>query len=324
MLKVRLYVLRYANVFMGQMSSTIKSLRVLSDPTRLRLLLLLTGEELTVAELQEILGMAQSRISASLGLLKREDLVRARRVGKNIFYSAAGDPGGVVAAIRESAREDLPEAARDRAALVLTMRKRKDRAAEYFNKLAGRFGRVYVPGRSWQALAHAALGLLPPMVIADMGAGEGMLAQLMARTAKKVIAVDNSEKMVEFGSALAREHGFRNLEYRVGDVEEPPIEPGSVDLAIFSQVLHHVPSPPRALAAAHRILKPGGRVVILDLASHSYEQARELYAHIWLGFAEVEFFQMLKKAGFSKIHSSIVAREVEAPHFQTLLVTAAK
>jgi len=324
LLKVRLYVLRYANVFMGQMSSTIKSLRVLSDPTRLRLLLLLTGEELTVAELQEILGMAQSRISASLGLLKREDLVRARRVGKNIFYSAAGDPGGVVGAIRESAREDLPEAARDRAALVLTMRKRKDRAAEYFNKLAGRFGRVYVPGRSWQALAHAALGLLPPMVIADMGAGEGMLAQLMARTAKKVIAVDNSEKMVEFGSALARDHGFRNLEYRVGDVEEPPVEPGSVDLVLFSQVLHHVPSPPRALAAACRILKPGGRIVILDLASHGYEQARELYAHIWLGFAEVEFLQMLKKAGFSKIHSSIVAREAEAPHFQTLLVTATK
>jgi ArsR family transcriptional regulator len=305
------------------MASTIKSLRVLSDPTRLRLLLLLAGEELTVAELQEILGMAQSRISASLSLLKREGLASDRRVGKNIFYSAKED-AGVVAAILQSARKDLPEATRDRAALVLTMRKRKDRAAEYFNKLAGRFGRTYVPGRSWQALAHALLGLLPPMVIADLGAGEGTLAQLMARTAKKVIAVDNSEKMVEFGSALAREHGFRNLEYRLGDVEDPPVGPKSVDLVLFSQVLHHVPNPPRALAAAFRILKPGGRVVILDLASHSYEQARELYAHLWLGFAEVEFHQMLKKAGFSKIHSSIVSRESEEPHFQTLLVTAAK
>lgn len=308
---------------MGPMASTIKSLRVLSDPTRLRLLLLLAGEELTVAELQEILGMAQSRISASLSLLKREGLASDRRVGKNIFYSAKED-AGVVAAILQSARKDLPEATRDRAALVLTMRKRKDRAAEYFNKLAGRFGRTYVPGRSWQALAHALLGLLPPMVIADLGAGEGTLAQLMARTAKKVIAVDNSEKMVEFGSALAREHGFRNLEYRLGDVEDPPVGPKSVDLVLFSQVLHHVPNPPRALAAAFRILKPGGRVVILDLASHSYEQARELYAHLWLGFAEVEFHQMLKKAGFSKIHSSIVSRESEEPHFQTLLVTAAK
>ena len=302
----------------------INSLRVLSDPTRLRLMLLLAEEELTVAEMQEILGMAQSRISASLGQLKREGLALDRRMGKNIFYSAKDLSGGVVAEILKSARAELPEASRDQTALALTMRKRKDRAAEYFNKLAGRFGRVYVPGRSWQALAHALLGLLPPMVIVDMGAGEGTLAQLLARTAKKVIAVDNSEKMVEFGASLAREHGFRNLEYRLGDVEDPPLEARSADLVLFSQVLHHVPNPPRALAAAQRSLKPGGRVVILDLASHNFEQARELYAHVWLGFAEIQLHQILKKAGFAKIQSSVVSRESEAPHFQTLLVTAVK
>ena len=181
-----------------------------------------------------------------------------------------------------------------------------------------------MPGRSWEALSHALLGLLPPMVIADMGAGEGTLAQLLARTAKKVIAVDNSEKMVEFGSSLAREHGFKNIDYRLGDVEDPPVEPKSVDLVIFSQVLHHVPNPQRALAAAGRSLKPGGRVVILDLASHTFEQARELYAHVWLGFVEIELHQMLKRAGFSKIQSSVVSREPEAPHFQTLLVMAVK
>ena len=306
------------------MASTINFLRVLSDPTRLRLMLLLVEEELTVAELQEILGMAQSRISASLGQLKREGLAADRRVGKNIFYSARESSAGAVGAVLKSARADLPEAARDLAALALAMRKRKDRAAEYFNRLAGRFGRIYVPGRSWEALAHALLGLLPPMVIADLGAGEGTIAQLMARTAKKVIAVDHSEKMVEFGAALAREHGFKNLEYRVGDVENPPVAAGSADLALFSQVLHHVPNPPRALAAAHRILKPGGRLVILDLASHSYEQAREQYAHVWLGFAEIELHQMLKKAGFKNISSSVVSREADAPHFQTILITAEK
>lgn len=306
------------------MASTINFLRVLSDATRLRLMMLLVEEELTVAELQEVLGMAQSRISASVGQLKREGLAQDRRVGKNIYYSAKGDQTGVVRAILDSARSDIAEAARDRAALGLTMRKRKDRAAEYFNKLAGRFGRVYVPGRSWEALAHALLGLLPPMVIADLGAGEGTLAQLMARTAKKVIAVDNSEKMVEFGSALAREHGFQNLEYRLGDVEDPPVSPRSVDLVLFSQVLHHVPNPARAIAAAAKILKPGGRIAILDLAAHSYEQARELYAHVWLGFSEIELHQMLKNAGFSGTASSVVSREAQAPHFQTLLVTASK
>jgi ArsR family transcriptional regulator len=218
----------------------------------------------------------------------------------------------------------VSEVPRDLAALALTMRKRKDRATEYFNKLAGRFGRVYVPGRSWQALSHALLGLLPPLVIADMGAGEGTLAQLLARTAKKVIAVDNSGKMVEFGAALARDHGFKNIDYRLGDVEDPPVDPNSVDLVVFSQVLHHVPNPPRALSAANKILKPGGRIVILDLASHTFEQARELYAHSWLGFAEVELHQMLKKAGFAKIQSSIVSRESEPPHFQTLLTIAVK
>ena len=306
------------------MASMVNSLRVLSDPTRLRLMLLLVEEELTVAELQEILGMPQSRISASLGQLKREGLAVDRRVGKNIFYSARENSDAMVGGILTRARTDVSEVPRDLAALALTMRKRKDRATEYFNKLAGRFGRVYVPGRSWQALSHALLGLLPPLVIADMGAGEGTLAQLLARTAKKVIAVDNSGKMVEFGAALARDHGFKNIDYRLGDVEDPPVDPKSVDLVVFSQVLHHVPNPPRALSAANKILKPGGRIVILDLASHTFEQARELYAHIWLGFAEVELHQMLKKAGFAKIQSSIVSRESDPPHFQTLLAMATK
>ncbi len=306
------------------MASIVKSLRAISDPTRLRLLLLLLEEELTVAELQEILGMGQSRISASLALLKREAIARNRRVGKNIFYSVRPETVSALQSILDAARRELPEAVNDNAAMGLALRKRKDKAAEYFNKLAGKFGRMYIPGRSWQALAHALLRLLPPMVIADLGAGEGTLSQLLARGAKKVIAIDNSEKMVEFGANLAREHGFRNLEYRLGDIEDPPIERESVDLALFSQALHHASSPQKAVTAAHRILRDGGRVVILDLASHSHEQARELYAHVWLGFSEVELQHLLKTAGFSKIEISIVSREPQAPNFQTLLATATK
>jgi len=304
------------------MVSIVNSLRILSDPTRMRLMLLLVEEELTVAELQEIVGLGQSRISSGLGQLKRGGLAADRRVGKNIFYRAKET--AALAGVLAVARGELAESPQDRAALGLTLRKRKDRAAEYFNKLAGRFGRVYVPGRSWEALSHALLRLLPPMVIADLGAGEGTLSQLLARTAKHVIAVDNSEKMVEFGAALAREHGFKNLDYRLGDIEDPPIKSSSVDLALFSQALHHVASPQRAISAAHRILTPGGRLVILDLAAHTYEQARELYAHVWLGFSELQMHQMLEKAGFAKIETSLSTRESEAPHFQTLLVTAAK
>ena len=130
--------------------------------------------------------------------------------------------------------------------------------------------------------------------------------------------------MVEFGSSLAREHGFSNLEYRLGDLEDPPIDEGSIDLALFSQALHHAAAPQRALNAAFRILKPGGRALILDLLSHTHEQTRELYGHVWLGFSEIELHRMLKKAGFSKIESSIVSRESDAPHFLTLLATGVR
>jgi ubiquinone/menaquinone biosynthesis C-methylase UbiE len=132
----------------------------------------------------------------------------------------------------------------------------------YFDELAGKFGRAYVPGRSWKGIAEALLKLLPPMVIADLGAGEGTIAQFMAQRAEKVIAIDNSEKMVEFGSELARKHGIANLEYRLGDLEDVPIPSGTVDLAFLSQALHHAPHAERALAEAWRILKPGGRIAI--------------------------------------------------------------
>ncbi|MGH8047212.1 MAG: metalloregulator ArsR/SmtB family transcription factor [Chthoniobacterales bacterium] len=306
------------------MPSILKSFRVLSDPTRLRLLRLLHEEELTVAELQEILSMGQSRISASLALLKRERLVAARRVGKNIFYSAEIDADSPLTNLLALAADEIRESKHDQSALALALRRRKDRAAEYFNRLAGKFGRTYIPGRSWQALAHALLHLLPPMVIADLGAGEGTMSQLLAKRAKKVIAVDSSEKMVEFGANLAKEHGFKNLEYRLGDIEAPPIEKGSVDIALFSQALHHAVHPAKAIQAAFRILKSGGRIVILDLASHSYEQARELYAHEALGFSEVELDRMLKAAGFKQVDISTVSREKHAPHFQTILAVANK
>ncbi|MEI7865335.1 MAG: metalloregulator ArsR/SmtB family transcription factor [Chthoniobacterales bacterium] len=307
-----------------KMHSTVKILKLLSDATRLRILRLLGEEELTVAELQQILGMGQSRTSAHLAQLKAEGLLGDRRAGKNIYYSRSGRiPGAVAAVIAEGASE-LPEAAQDGAALKLVLRKRRDKAGEYFNELAGKFGRTYVPGRSWRALAHGLLRLLPPMTIADLGAGEGTLSQLLAPNAKKIIAVDNSPAMVAFGSKLAAEHGLKNLEYRLGEIEDPPIKAGTVDLALFSQALHHAASPGKALAAAYKILKPGGRLMVLDLLSHSFEQARTLYAHVWLGFSEVEILQLMEKAGFRDAEVGVVSREARAPHFQTILATARK
>jgi ubiquinone/menaquinone biosynthesis C-methylase UbiE/DNA-binding MarR family transcriptional regulator len=310
------------------MASILKNLRLLADPSRLRILLLVEREELSVAELQEILGMGQSRISTHLSQLKNAGLVEDRRNGKSILYRLK--PGAqsngfaeMLGVLRQAAAE-IPEAGEDSEALRLALRRRQDKMRAYFDELAGKFGRNYVPGRSWQGLAETLLTLMPPMVIADLGAGEGTFSQLLARRSKKVIAVDNSEKMVEYGRELARKHGVKNLEYRKGDLEDVPIKDATVDLAFFSQALHHAQHPQRAVAEAARILKPGGRIVVLDLLRHSYEEARELYADLWLGFTEVEVTRFLRQAGFKNIETSIVHSEEDAPHFETLLAVADK
>ena len=160
--------------------------------------------------------------------------------------------------------------------------------------------------------------------VADLGAGEGTLSQLIAQRAKHVIAIDNSEKMVEYGTEVATKNGFQNLEYRLGDLEAPPIEDSSVDVAFFSQALHHAQSPERAVAEAFRIVRPGGRIVVLDLLKHNFEQARDLYADRWLGFAEVEVYGFLESAGFEDIEIDIVHREEKKPKLETLLAIGNK
>jgi ubiquinone/menaquinone biosynthesis C-methylase UbiE len=288
---------------------------------------ILQAEELSVAEIQEILAMGQSRISTHLAQLKRAGLVQDRRVGKKIYYSWT--PAGPIKepelkSIVRLAVADMPEAGSDQSSLQHVISKRKNRTREYFNELAGKFGRSYCPGRSWQALAHLFLTMIPPIDVADLGAGEGTLSQILAKNARKVIAVDISERMVEIGTRLAKDRGLTNLEYRLGDLEEPPISDNSIDLAIFSQALHHANSPPKAIAAAQRILRKGGRLVVLDLVAHGFEPARELYADLWLGFSEVELVRLLEQAGFHHNDVQIVSREPNSPYFQTVLATGIK
>jgi ubiquinone/menaquinone biosynthesis C-methylase UbiE len=306
------------------MPSIVKSLRVLGDTTRLRMWLLLSQEELSVAELQEILGMGQSSISTHLAQWKQAGLGEDRRTGKNSWYRSKPGDAGVSRLLEALQNEELAESQQDHAALQLVLRKRQDKTRAFFDDMAGRLGREYVPGRSWKSIAEALLWLLPPMVIADLGAGEGAFSILLAQRAEKVIAIDNSDKMVELGSALAGKQGVARLEYRKGDLEEVPIADGAVDLALFSQSLHHAIHPERAIAEAWRILKPGGRIAILDLVQHRFVEARELYADVWLGFSEVELESMLGRAGFADAHTAVVHKETKAPFFQTVLAVGSK
>jgi ubiquinone/menaquinone biosynthesis C-methylase UbiE/DNA-binding transcriptional ArsR family regulator len=309
------------------MTSTLKSLRALSDPTRLRIVALLEKDELSVNELQEVTRLGQSRISTHLGLLADCEMASARREGKRTFYKLNPAADNIAAEFIQLAirgAKELPEQAHDQINLKRVLARRKEQAQVYFNQIAGRFDRVYGPGRSWQAFGHLLLRILPPLVVADLGAGEGLLSELLARRCKKVIAVDNSEKIVAFGAAKAKKNHLKNLEFRQGDLQHPPIEAGSVDLAILSQALHHAENPAAALKSAHKILKPGGQILLLDLLKHNFEKAHELYGDRWLGFAESDLHRWLEEAGFKKIEISIVAAEEQPPHFQTMLAGAEK
>jgi len=305
------------------MASIIKILRVLADPNRLRILLLLAAEELSVAELQEILAMGQSTISTHLSQLKQAGLVEDRRTGKSSLYKQMAVEGTLAGLLTE-ARQQIPEAELDQIAMRRVVKKRQDKMRAFFDSVAGRLGKDYVPGRSWKSMAEALLRLMPPMVIADLGAGEGAFALLLAQRATKVIAVDSSAKMIEVSRELALRHGVKNVEYRLGDMEELPIDDAAVDLVFFSQSLHHALHPERAIQEAWRILVPGGRIVVLDLLKHRFEEAREIYADEWLGFSEAELEAMLEKAGFVNLQTSVVHKEPETPQFQTLLVVANK
>jgi ubiquinone/menaquinone biosynthesis C-methylase UbiE len=306
-------------------TSIVKMLRVVADQNRLRILLLLKAEELSVAELQEILVMGQSTISTHLSQLKQAGLVEDRRIGKNSLYRViAGNGNDVLADLLARAQKEIPEAVQDRGTARRVVKKRQDKMRAFFDSVAGRLGKDYVPGKSWKAMAEALLRLMPPMVIADLGAGDGSFSLLLAQNAEKVIAVDASAKMIEFAREQAQRHHVKNVDYRLGDMEELPIDDASVDLVFFSQSLHHALHPDRAVAEGARILKPGGRIAILDLAKHRFEEARDMYADEWLGFSEGELESMLERAGFAKAHTSVVYKEDKAPHFQTLLAVASK
>jgi len=352
------------------MTSILKTLRAAADPTRLRILLLLNAEELSVAELQEILTLGQSTISTHLAQLKQAGLVEDRRAGKSSLYRLAtlssANHGALQAQVPDAfalkghefsravngskeagplapegssspvparsflhellarAAAETLEASADQAAMRRVVKKRQDRTRIFFDAMAGRLGKDYVPGKSWKSIVVALLQLLPPMTVADLGAGDGNFSFLLATRAEAVIAIDSSEKMLEVGREQAARHGIRNVEFLQADMEDVPLRPASVDLAFFSQSLHHALHPARALAEANRILKPGGRVVVLDLAKHRFEEARELYADEWLGFGEAELEQMLERAEFRVAQVAVVDRDAEAPQFQTLMAIGEK
>jgi ArsR family transcriptional regulator len=301
-------------------------MKALADPTRLRILHLLSQTELTVAELTRILASSQSTVSQHLAQLRDAGLLVDRKDGTRSFYSRTDTPCPAAQAYAEleAAIEETSEAKSDRAALRAALQARAREAQEYFDRIAEAIEHEYLPGRTWEGLAKALLKLVPRTRVADLGIGSGELTLLLCGASEHVVGVDYSQPMLDRVRAKAEKSGVKNLELRLGEIEKLPLADGEVDLVVLSQALHHAEAPARALTEAFRILAPGGRLLLLDLAKHRERWTREKFQDRWPGFHERELIQWLADAGFVGAECTVVARERQPPYFQTLLAVAAK
>ena len=313
--------------------------RLLGDDVRLRILRLLDGERLNVTELTSILGIAQSGVSRHLGLLKDAGLVEERRdAGFTFFRLAPGLQGGTngfgpvwpLLRAHFDALASTDEGRADDARLEEVRRVRKENFDDH--GADGERGQI-VPGRSWAAWARALGHLLPPLVVADLGCGDGYLTVELSRFAKRVIAVDRSEAALararERVERLVRrspgEGGRRlnNVEWKRGELEKLPLKDAIVDVALLSQVLHHASAPEKAMSEAVRVLKPGGRVLVLELRGHQEQWVRERLGDKWLGFDDEELKQLLENAGLTGVKVTVGARRARDP-FTVLIASGTK
>jgi ArsR family transcriptional regulator len=297
--------------------------RLLGDEARLRLLRVLDKDRFNVKELTGILGLAQSGVSRHLGLLKEAELVVEERDGAYSFYRLSPtirddvkSPLWPLLSAQFDAAGATPLVKADEARLQEVLRLRR----ENFEHVGPdtRDGRQLVPGRSWAAWSRALGMLLPPLEVADLGCGEGYLTVETARWARHVTAVDRSAGVLTRAKALAARKKITNITWKKGELEQLPIDDASIDVALLSQALHHAGEPATALTEASRILKPGGRLLILDLRPHDETWVREKLGDRWFGFSDEQLSGMLTRAGFTDVRVALGARRTNDP-FAVLL-----
>ena len=299
-------------------------LKVFADATRVRLLALLEGEELTVAELSAITQLAQPRVSTHLAKLKEAGIVRDRRAGVSAYYrfdDAALDPAqrALWQSISTGSDDPLLRQDAERVPAVLAMRAADQNWAD---SVAGDMERHYSPGRTWEALARTALPLLAPGDVLDIASGDGVLAELLAPHAHRYVCVDSSQRVV--AAAGERLRRFSNVEVREGDMHALPFKDGSFDLVVLMHALTYADKPAQAVAEATRVLRKGGRLLLSSLARHEHRNVVEAYGHRNLGFAEKELRKFAEKAGLVIASSETVTREKRPPHFEVISLLGTK
>lgn len=296
------------------MEELSQAFRALGDPTRLRILRLVSQAPLNVSELVSLVGVAQSSVSHHLGKLRGLDLIREERQAGFTYYSLAVDPKDTRWPLIELAKQ-AGDANGDGARLQDLLRQREDRQA--LNE------RLLEPGQSWFLWAGALASLLPRLKVADFGCGTGVLSMAIARWAEKVVAIDQSASALDGAKERARREGVKNVTFLREDLHALSLPAGKLDLVVLSQSLHHVESPPAVLREAARILKPSGKVVVLELMPHEEKWVVERLGHRHLGFDPEALQQEMKQAGFSAIACETHARDQASP-FRVFLLTGEK
>ncbi|HKP98455.1 MAG TPA: metalloregulator ArsR/SmtB family transcription factor [Fibrobacteria bacterium] len=299
--------------------------KLLSDETRLRILCVLSESELAVGELQKILGLGQSTLSTQLGLLKEQDLVASRKEGQKVLYriprNGREDPK---LDIVENALQSAPAAKwhdRDMRNLKKVLQERSDRSREFFN--AQTVQNMPSPGQTWRALCNGLIRLIRGQRIVDLGCGDGRLALLLARAGNSVTGVDSSEEQIRLARGNAGgETGGPVFQH--APMENTGLPASGFDVVILSQSLHHAANPKESIAESHRLLAPGGRILILDLLAHGEEWMRTKFGDFWLGFTRSDLEAWLKESGFTGVHFEITGPTRDYPEIEGLLAQAEK
>jgi ubiquinone/menaquinone biosynthesis C-methylase UbiE len=280
-----------------------EDLSTLADATRSRMLLLLERHELTVSELCSVLQLPQSTVSRHLKTLSDTGWVVSRRDGTSRYYTLSLEERGHARRLWLLLREQVSATAgadQDGRRLKNVLARRQSKSQEFFESTAGQWDKLRADlfGNASHLQAVPAL-VDERWTVGDLGCGTGQVASALAPFVARVIAVDRSGEMLQ--AARRRLRDVSTVEVRRGELEALPIADEELDAATLLLVLHHLPDPAAALSEAHRVLKPGGRLVIADMLPHDREEYRQQMGHVWLGFSEEQTERLLSSAGFERI-----------------------